>query len=187
MKDLSFKQIAKVNESKAAQYGFAALSNEELLSSIGFKGGIEEYWSSYNYKANKELMRRFESPKAVIKSSLDAYKLFEHLNENEEEMFFIAVLNRANKVLDRLFISKGSEAGTVVGIKQIAKLAIERTAAAIILCHNHPSGNNKPSDEDLRLTKKVKDALELFDIKLIDHVIICRDNNYYSFADEGKI
>jgi DNA repair protein RadC len=84
------------------------------------------------------------------------------------------------------FISKGSEAGTVVNFKEIVLQASRLKAKGVIIAHNHPSGNNEPSHADKDITRKIKEVLTLIDSKLIDHVIIC-GNKYYSFADEGQI
>ena len=74
----------------------------------------------------------------------------------------------------------------MVDARIIFKQAIENLASSIVLCHNHPSGNLKPSEEDIRITKKLKDAGKLVDIAIIDHIIIA-GNNFFSFADEGLL
>ena len=81
-------------------------------------------------------------------------------------------------------MSRGGIDGTVVDPKVILKKALEEMATSLILCHNHPSGNLKPSNADIVLTKKIKDAAALLDIKVIDHIIVS-EVGYYSFADEG--
>ena len=83
-------------------------------------------------------------------------------------------------------ISQGGTAGTVVDIKIIAKYAVDSLSTSVIICHNHPSGNKQPSDADLNITRKIKDALLLLDIKLIDHIIIT-ENDFFSFADNGNL
>ena len=105
---------------------------------------------------------------------------------NIYESFFILLLNRANNTTGFAKISQGGTAGTVVDIKIIAKYAVESLSSAVIICHNHPSGNKQPSDADLNITRKIKDALLLLDIKLIDHIIIT-ENDFYSFADNGNL
>lgn len=102
------------------------------------------------------------------------------------EEFWILLLNRANNVISKFQISKGGVTGTIVDPKLIFKKAIECTASGIILCHNHPSGNRHPSDADISLTKKISEAGRLFDIHVLDHIIIAGET-YYSFADEGKL
>jgi DNA repair protein RadC len=91
-------------------------------------------------------------------------------------------LSRANKVLSVMLISEGGTAGTVADVKKILAPAILQNASAIIISHNHPSGNLNPSDADKDLTAKVKEAAKLIDVTLLDHIIMT-DEKYYSFAD----
>lgn len=84
-------------------------------------------------------------------------------------------------------ISSGGITGTVVDIRIVLRYALISKATSMVLCHNHPSGNLKPSQADIDLTKKVKQAGDIMDIQLVDHVIIGSESNYYSFADEGII
>ena len=83
-------------------------------------------------------------------------------------------------------VSKGGISGTVVDIRIILREAINRYASGIILAHNHPSGNCVPSEQDIQITKKLKEACKLMDMNLLDHLIVC-DKKYYSFGDEGII
>ena len=94
------------------------------------------------------------------------------------------MLNKAHKIIKTLNISEGGIAGTVADHKKIYKIALENNACSIILCHNHPSGNLKPSDADIKITKNIKEAGRIMEIPLADHLIF-GDNGYYSFADEG--
>ena len=103
------------------------------------------------------------------------------------ESMFLMLMDRQNRVTGYVKISQGGTAGTVCDIKLIALYAVKSLAQACILCHNHPSGNKKPSVADIDLTKKVKDGLCLLDISLLDHLIITKDNGYFSFADEGVL
>ena len=100
------------------------------------------------------------------------------------ESMFIILLNRANNTTSFAKISQGGVIGTFADIKIIAKYAVEGLACSVILIHNHPSGNVQPSESDKVLTKKVREALKLLDIDLLDHVIISKDN-HFSFADNG--
>ena len=93
-------------------------------------------------------------------------------------------LNRANKVNHFEIISEGGITGTVADPRVILRKALEQDAVNIILCHNHPSGSLKPSRADEVLTKKIKEAATLFDIQVLDHIIVSEEG-YYSFADEG--
>ena len=123
--------------------------------------------------------------KQVINSSKDAYELFyPYMVDSHYEGFWVLCLNRANRRISLQNVSEGGQAGTVADPKKIFKMALDQNAASIILCHNHPSGNLKPSDADIKLTKKLKDAGLMLDMPVIDHLII-GDEKYYSFADEG--
>jgi DNA repair protein RadC len=131
------------------------------------------------------------SERPQIKSSEDAYKLFltswdKNTIEHVEE-FKILLLNRSNRALGIAPISLGGTAGTVTDVKIIMQYALKTNAQAIIICHNHPSGNDKPSESDTKITKKIKDAAELLDIQLVDHLIITPHEGYYSFADNGLL
>jgi DNA repair protein RadC len=99
-------------------------------------------------------------------------------------------LKRNNQVIKDEFISKGGTAATIVDTKIILKTAINLDASAIVLCHNHPSGEARPSSADIEITNKVKEAAKLMEIQVVDHIIIGNGQNftkYYSFADEGMI
>ncbi|MBE0662188.1 MAG: DNA repair protein RadC [Bacteroidales bacterium] len=125
--------------------------------------------------------------KPSISTSRDAYEIVQSLiGESQYEQFWILLLNRANKVIRKENISDGGITGTVADPKRIFKIAIDHSACYIILAHNHPSGNLRPSEDDIKLTRKIKQSGDLLDIKVLDH-IIAGENNYYSFADEGLI
>lgn len=124
-----------------------------------------------------------EPEKYKICSSLDAYKLIKpFLSELSEERFFAIHLKRNNSVIAVDEITRGTDTATIVDLKQIARRAIMFKSTAIIFAHNHPSGNLRPSNADVEITKKGKEALKLFDITLVDHIIVGH-NEYYSFAD----
>ncbi len=122
-----------------------------------------------------------------IKSSQDVAGIFQPLlSDLSHEEFWVLFLNRSNKVIDRMKISQGGISGTVTDIRIIMKKAVENLASGIIVCHNHPSGNLTPSESDTNITRKIRDAGNLMDIQLLDHLIIS-DRDYYSFADNGLI
>ena len=125
--------------------------------------------------------------KTPVKSSRTVFELFHPLlGDLEHEEFWLLMLNRANRILGRYKVSQGGLAGTVIDTRIILKKALDNLATSIIVCHNHPSGNNQPSDADVKITEKLKKAAEMLEIKLLDHVIIA-DKSYFSFADEGLI
>lgn len=120
-----------------------------------------------------------------INTSIDVYELiasqFKDLNHEE---FWILLMNRANRVTSKHLISKGGQAGTIADPKIIFNIALENHAASVILAHNHPSGNLKPSHSDIELTKKLRSAGLFLDLPVLDHLIIT-DHGFLSFADEG--
>ena len=103
-----------------------------------------------------------------------------------QEEFKVLLLNSANVVLGIYNLSKGGVSGTVVDIKLLLASAIKANASSIIIAHNHPSGNLKPSENDNRLTRKIKQAAKLCDIKLLDHLIVTKDD-FYSYTDGGVL
>jgi DNA repair protein RadC len=134
--------------------------------------------------------RRKESVRAQliqVNTSIDVYECIasQYKDLNHEE-FWILLLNRANKITSRHLVSKGGQAGTIADPKIIFNIALENHAASIILTHNHPSGNLKPSHADLELTRKLRSAGQFLDIPVLDHLIIT-DQGFLSFADEGLL
>ncbi|MFM1877666.1 MAG: hypothetical protein RLZZ241_532 [Bacteroidota bacterium] len=134
-----------------------------------------------------EIARRFSEPlerAAPIRESRDAYyqlkPLLAHLDHEE---FWVLCLNNANRVITAFQLSKGGLTGTLVDVRILLKKALESGAIGLILSHNHPSGNLKPSRADLEITKKVKKASETMDIRVLDHIILS-GGEYFSFADE---
>lgn len=105
---------------------------------------------------------------------------------HSKEVFVVMYLNHANKILHHEIVSEGGITGTVADPRIILQRALEHNATALILSHNHPSGNLKPSKADEALTEKIKAAASYFDIKVIDHIIVSEDG-YFSFADKGMI
>lgn len=139
---------------------------------------------SINYQHKTKLS---ELPKVV--TSRDAETHFRSLWSNKlnyvEEMCLM-LLNRANRVLGYSKISIGGTTGTVVDIKVVFQTALKANACSILLCHNHPSGNLKPSEQDIKITKSIKEAGKLMEIALLDHLIITAEG-FFSFADEGMM
>lgn len=134
-------------------------------------------------------LRRQATPliqKPQISQSLDAYNvLLADLMDLPHEEFIVLLLNQANRVIDRVFISVGGVAGTVVDVKKIYRAVLSNSlVAGIILGHNHPSDNLNPSKADIEITKKIKEAGKYLDIAVLDHIIVA-GNSYTSLADEG--
>ena len=129
-----------------------------------------------------------EFPKKKIRSSDDSYeviKQFWHEDIEIYESFFILLLNRANMTIGWAKISQGGITGTVVDVKILLKYVVDSLASGVIIAHNHPSGNLIPSQSDIDITRKVKEALSFLDSQLLDHLIITPDNGYHSMADNG--
>ena len=123
--------------------------------------------------------------KQAIKQSSDvAAYLQAELGHKQLESFVVVYLNRANNIIRQEIISEGGITGTVADPRIILKKALDHHAVSIILCHNHPSGNLKPSKADEQLTNKIKNAAAFLDIQVMDHIIVSEEG-YYSFADEG--
>jgi len=117
-----------------------------------------------------------------------AYLAYSQWNKDTielQETFKIMLLNNANKVKGVCEVSKGGITGTLVDVRILFAILLKSLTTAVILVHNHPSGILKPSEADKNLTQKIKKAGELFDIKVLDHLILTPDGDYYSFADNG--
>lgn len=125
--------------------------------------------------------------KPQISGSLDAYNVLKlHLSDLRTEEFWAVFLNQSNKVIHIAQLTQGGINQSIVDVRVLFKTALEHFSTGIIVAHNHPSGNKKPSTEDINITKKIKDAGNLMNIQLLDHLIITQ-NAYLSFADEGLL
>jgi DNA repair protein RadC len=102
------------------------------------------------------------------------------------ESFYVILLNRGNKVIGVSKISTGSVSGTIADPKKMFQIALKANASALILCHNHPSGNTRPSQNDTRITRQCVEAGKFLDLPVLDHIIVTRAG-YFSFADEGML
>lgn len=178
--ELSKRILASVNNN------LSELGKLTITDLIKFKGIGEA--KAITIAAAMEIGRRRKeselNKKDKITTSKDAFEILQPLLADlVHEEFWMLLLNRSNQVIKKEHISKGGVAGTVVDAKIVFKSAIENLASGIVLCHNHPSGNLKPSAEDIKLTKNLKEAGKVLDIAILDHIIIA-DKNYYSFADE---
>lgn len=135
-------------------------------------------------RRRKETVRQLQ---VLVHSSKDAYEAIKsQFTDLNHEEFWILLLNRANKITSKQLISKGGQAGTVADPKIIFNTALQNHASSVILAHNHPSGNLKPSQADIDLTRKLKSAGTFLDIPVLDHLIIT-DTGFFSFTDEGML
>lgn len=174
---------------KDHNHSLSELSKNSVNDLIKYRGVGEA--KAINVIATLELGKRRSSEsaleKAIISSSKDAFnQLYPFLSDLSTEHFYLLTLNRANKVIKSNCISQGGFSSTVADPKLIFKCALEQNASGIILAHNHPSGNLKPSDEDLSLTKKIANAGDLLDLAVLDHIIIAGES-YTSFMDNGYL
>jgi len=181
--DLGRELLAMVNNNLNA-LGKLAIADLTKIHGIGNARAV-------TIAAALELGRRrklAEMPEVVqIKCSKDVADIFHPiLSDLLHEEFWILFLNRSNKVINRMKLSQGGISGTVTDVRMVMKKAVECLASGIIVCHNHPSGNLNPSESDSKITQKIKEAGNLLDIQLLDHLIIS-DKDYYSFADNGLI
>lgn len=187
-RDESAVELAQriLNESSNNLNSLSLLSVNDLKK---FKGIGEA--KAINIIAALELGRRRRSSEALeqksITSSRDAFELlYADLADQSFEEFWIILLKRNNQIISKRRISEGGLAGTVADPKKIFKMALDAQASSIILCHNHPSGNLKPSEQDKLLTRKIVQAGKTLEIAVLDHLIFGNDN-YFSFADENLL
>jgi DNA repair protein RadC len=165
------------------------LGKKDLASLCHFKGVGQV--KAISIIAALELCRRHRlstpTQRVGITSSKDAYELMSPiLADLPHEEFWILLLSQSNQVIGQYQISAGGVAGTVVDARLVFKRALDHLASGIILLHNHPSGSLTPSQADIDLTKKLKQAGTTLNINILDHLIIS-ERGYYSFADEGRI
>ncbi|MCE5174866.1 MAG: DNA repair protein RadC [Bacteroidales bacterium] len=133
-------------------------------------------------RRSSEVVRRLQ-----ITNSRDIYELFHsRLIDLSHEECWLLLMNNQHGIIDTIRISHGGVSETTVDPKIVLKHALEKLASAIVLCHNHPSGNPHPSSCDDKITNKLRNACQNMDIQFTDHIIFS-DNSYYSYADEGKI
>ncbi|WP_348799394.1 RadC family protein [Flavobacterium adhaerens] len=181
--DLSKRILASVDNN------LNALGKLSLTQLTNFKGIGEA--KAISIIAATELGRRRKNEEVIeldkITSSKAVFEIMQPIiGELPHEEFWVLYLNNSNKVLFKTQLSKGGLTGTMVDVRIVFKIALEQNATAIILAHNHPSGKLLPSDADIQLTQKLKNAGKELDIPVLDHIIVA-ERGYYSFVDEGKI
>lgn len=142
---------------------------------------IAEIEVSYSNRISVKNRIKVKGSQDVADSARLFWPSFDHV-----EYFYVLYLNKANHLLGTHLLSKGGFSGTVIDVRVIFQVALKASACSIILCHNHPSGNLVPSDADILITQKIKDAGKLLDIQVLDHLILTSES-YYSFADNGEI
>jgi DNA repair protein RadC len=179
--ELSNKLLSQYNLHK-----FSNCSISELKKILG------DEIKAYQIKSLGELFKRHAKLKnngftRIIEKSEDIYNIFfEELRDKKKEHLFLLMLDSKNTIIGQKPISVGTVNESLIHPREIFKEAVKESAYSIILVHNHPFGDSKPSQDDEIITQKIKEAGELMNIKLIDHVIISEDG-YYSFNEKGKI
>lgn len=178
------KDILALGKNNLNELGKLSLKDFQQIKGIGEAKAI-------SIAAALELGRRRHSSEFLEKTSIKnsseiANYLKVILKDYTHEVFGVVFLNRANKIINFQIISTGGLTGTVADPRIILKKAIEVEATSMVLSHNHPSGNLKPSRADEELTEKIKHAAAYLDIKVVDHIIVSEEG-YYSFADEGLL
>jgi len=186
--DVSAVDLSKIILS-SVQNNLNALGKLSLKKLMHFKGIGEA--KAIKITAAMELGRRHKlaqiQKRLKITSSQTVFDIMQPLlGSLEHEEFWVLYLNNSNSVLYKLQVSKGGITGTVVDVRLILKKAIELVAVAIILVHNHPSGNMRPSDADRHVTQKLKKGASTLEIKVLDHLIVT-EKTYFSFADENML
>ena len=178
------KDVLKLGKDNLAELGKLPVKELMKVSGIGLTKAI-------TISAALEIGRRRETSVAIEKLTVRSSKeiatyIKSLLRDLNNEVFGVVFLNRANKVKHYEVISIGGITGTVADPRVIFKKALAADAVGIILFHNHPSGNLQPSKADEELTKKIVQAATLFDIRILDHIIVS-EYGYFSFADEGLL
>ena len=173
----------------SVQHDLFQLGKKSIQDLMQFHGIGEA--KAISIAAALELGRRRAQSEAKPQEKIINHKaVFEMLSpilsDLPHEEFWVVYLNRNNRFISKHKISSGGVSGTVADMKMIFNIAVRELASCIILCHNHPSGNLRPSGADEKITQQIKSAALFFEITLLDHLII-GDNAYFSFADEGKL
>ena len=178
------REILKLGNQNLNELGKLSIAALKQVKGIGEAKAIA-------IAAALELGRRRQAASAlnrtVIRSSADVAEFLRaSIRDFSYEVFVVVYMNRANKVVHFEIISRGGMSGTVADPRIIMRIALEQYATGIILCHNHPSGNLRPSQADIAITKKICEAGKLLDIDVRDHLIVSEEG-YFSFADEGMM
>ena len=178
------REVLLMGKNNLGQLG--RLSIREVMKINGI-GEVKAIMIATALELGRRRQAEISLDKPVIRESRDiAIYLKSLLQDRSHEVFAVVFLNRANRINHFQIVSEGGITGTVADPRLILKKALEEEAVSLILCHNHPSGNLKPSKADEELTLKIKEASRYFDIKVLDHIIVS-DEGWFSFADEGLI
>ena len=176
------KEVLELGNNNLNELGRLQVNELKKISGIGEAKAI-------TIAAALELGRRRQAaqpiPNNILRTSRDLADILKaKFRDLNYEVFAVVYLNQRNKIKNIEVVSRGGITGTVADPRIILKKALLEEATGIVLCHNHPSGNLKPSNADMELTNKITQAAKLMDIKVLDHLIVSEEG-YFSFADEG--
>jgi DNA repair protein RadC len=181
--DLARRILASVDNSWNQ---LSLLSIKDLMKFKGV-GEVKAISITTALEIGRRRMRQEVPEKPVITSSNSAYQIFRnHLSDLRTEEFWAIFLNQSNKVIHISQLTQGGINQSIVDVRILFKTALDHFSTAIIIAHNHPSGNLKPSREDIDITQQIKAAGNMLNIQLLDHLIITQ-NSYFSFADDGLL
>lgn len=164
------------------------MTRKEILSRLYASFKQQAIPRLHLYHATETDVMR-DSERRFVRTSTEAYDLFKPFFQpsmQHREVFYLMLLNRRNGVIGVVEIASGGVNGVVVDTKIVFGAALVAQASAILVAHNHPSGQMRPSQEDIHLTKNMVDAGRALDTELRDHIIVC-EQGYYSFADNGQL
>ncbi len=187
-KDVSVLELAQrlIKENRNIA-GLVNKSVEDLAKTKGIgKDKAATLVAAFEIARRVQMQSKWLSDTIITEPRILGEILIPLLRDELKEKFMVACLNRANKLIAIKEISVGSLNESVVHPREVFKAALEASAASIVLVHNHPSGNNKASKADINLTKKLKEAGNIFEIPVLDHIIIA-GNNYFSFVEENLL
>ena len=178
------KEILQLGNNNLNELGKLTLKEFQQIKGIGEAKAVT-IAAALELGRRRQAAAAFEKPTIRTSNDIATY-LQASIKDYSYEVFAVLFLNQANKINHFEIISKGGITGTVADPRVILKRALEEDATSIILCHNHPSGNLRPSKSDELVTKNIKEAAKYIDIKVLDHIIVSEEG-YFSFADEGMI
>lgn len=163
-----------------------ARADIKTLTKIKGIGEVKALTLAAAFELGRRKSREEIEEARITSSDMAARYLMQKIGDSDQEVFYVLYLDRKNAIKAEKRISIGTISSTVIDIRVIFKEAVSQLASAIIVAHNHPSGNLQPSQADKEITHKLRDAAKLFDISLLDHVIVT-SKNYFSFADSGML
>ncbi len=185
-REMSAVELARTVLEQIGGFAKVARSSIKELTKVKGIGEVKALTLTAAFELGKRKAREEVFATSVTSSELAARYLMEKIGNSEQEVFYILYLDRKNAIKSEYLLSKGTISSTVVDIRLLYKEAVQQAAASIIVAHNHPSGNLTPSQADIDITHKIKEAGKLFDIALLDHVIVSQ-KGFYSFADNGRM